>query len=56
MTHSASEKIHLHMENHPATLVEAFNEKGELISPILPEDKKNYLIDIDHTVCDDVPN
>ena len=32
--------IHIHMENHPAQLVEAFNEKGDLISPMLPEDKK----------------
>lgn len=33
-----------------------FNEKGEKISPILPEDVKNYLIDIDGTICDDIPN
>ena len=32
------------------------NEKGELISPVLPEHIKNYLIDIDGTVTDDVPN
>ena len=32
------------------------NEKGETISPILPEDVKNYLIDIDGTITDDVPN
>jgi len=37
-------------------LRESFNEKGEALSPILPEDVKNYLIDIDGTVCDDVPN
>ncbi|MBI5916809.1 MAG: phosphoheptose isomerase [Bacteroidetes bacterium] len=37
-------------------LVAAFNEKGEHISPKLPEDQKNFLIDIDGTVCDDVPN
>lgn len=29
---------------------------GELLSPVLPDDKKNYLIDIDGTVTDDVPN
>ena len=33
-----------------------FNEKGETISPVLPDDIKNYLIDIDGTICDDVPN
>jgi len=30
--------------------------KGEQISPVLPEDVKNYLIDIDGTICDDIPN
>ena len=29
---------------------------GELISPVLPEEIKNYLIDIDGTICDDIPN
>lgn len=37
-------------------LKETFNEKGETISPILADGVKNYLIDIDGTVCDDVPN
>jgi uncharacterized HAD superfamily protein len=32
------------------------NEKGETISPILSEEIKNYLIDIDGTITDDVPN
>ena len=31
-------------------------ENGELISPVLPEGAKNYLIDIDGTICDDIPN
>lgn len=31
-------------------------ESGELISPVLPGGVKNYLIDIDGTVCDDIPN
>ncbi|MCE2743651.1 MAG: phosphoheptose isomerase [Fluviicola sp.] len=31
-------------------------ENGHLISPVLPEDVKNYLIDIDGTICDDIPN
>ena len=30
--------------------------KGEQISPVLPEDIKNYMIDIDGTICDDIPN
>jgi len=37
-------------------LVKAFDEKGEAISPILPEEIKNFLIDIDGTICDDIPN
>ena len=31
-------------------------EKGEKISPVLPKGIKNYLIDIDGTICDDIPN
>jgi len=37
-------------------LNETFNEKGEAVSPLLPENIKNFLIDIDGTICDDVPN
>lgn len=33
-----------------------FNEKGETLSPRLPEEIKNYLIDIDGTICEDIPN
>ena len=29
---------------------------GQHISPVLPEDVKNYMIDIDGTICDDIPN
>lgn len=38
-----------------AALIEA-KENGQLISPVLPSDVKNYLIDIDGTICDDIPN
>ena len=31
-------------------------ENGEKVSPVLPEGVKNYLIDIDGTICDDIPN
>ncbi|WP_412984902.1 phosphoheptose isomerase [Pontimicrobium sp. IMCC45349] len=31
-------------------------EKGEKISPVLPEGVKNYLIDIDGTIGEDIPN
>ena len=29
---------------------------GQKISPVLQEDVNNYLIDIDGTICDDIPN
>ena len=29
---------------------------GKHISPVLPKSIKNYLIDIDGTICDDIPN
>jgi hypothetical protein len=29
---------------------------GKAISPVLPKNIKNYLIDIDGTICDDIPN
>ena len=31
-------------------------ENGESVSPVLPDGVKNYLIDIDGTICDDIPN
>lgn len=39
-----------------AFLKEAVDADGQHISPILPNNIKNYLIDIDGTICDDVPN
>lgn len=44
------------MSENKHELKDTFNEKGELISPVLADGVKNYLIDIDGTVCDDVPN
>jgi len=38
-----------------AQLHDAF-ENGKKISPKLPEGKKNFLIDIDGTICEDIPN
>lgn len=37
-------------------LQENFDDKGRKASPLLPPHIKNYLIDIDGTICDDVPN
>ena len=44
------------MENNNKDLNETYNEKGETVSPVLPKEIKNFLIDIDGTICDDVPN
>lgn len=37
-------------------LKELRDRKGQMISPGLPSDVKNFLIDIDGTICDDIPN
>lgn len=37
-------------------LQELRDDDGNIISPALPEGKKNYLIDIDGTITDDCPN
>jgi hypothetical protein len=41
--------------NKKIKLIEKVIE-GQHISPVLPTHIKNYLIDIDGTICDDVPN
>ncbi len=41
-------------QNHE--LQSSFNEKGEALSPVLSDSVKNYMIDIDGTICDDIPN
>lgn len=42
-------------ENKDNQLIELV-ENGKHLSPVLPEHVKNYMIDIDGTVCDDIPN
>ncbi|OFZ54375.1 MAG: phosphoheptose isomerase [Bacteroidetes bacterium RIFCSPHIGHO2_02_FULL_44_7] len=37
-------------------LIEEFDAKGKRLSPKLAEGIKNYLIDIDGTICEDIPN
>lgn len=32
------------------------DQDGKLLSPVLPAEVKNYLIDIDGTICEDIPN
>jgi hypothetical protein len=43
------------MDNSKHSL-QPVSQDGEQLSPILPEGIKNYLIDIDGTICDDIPN
>lgn len=43
------------LKSHLMNLVEQ-KENGNKISPILPDGVKNYLIDIDGTITEDVPN
>lgn len=45
------------LQNHPMDqdLQEAFDH-GKKISPVLPSTVKNFLIDIDGTICEDIPN
>lgn len=38
------------------SLLKDKSQDGELVSPILPKSIKNYLIDIDGTITEDVPN
>ncbi|MFL2585584.1 MAG: phosphoheptose isomerase [Parvicellaceae bacterium] len=42
--------------NNQKELNTIVGEDGQKLSPVLPEDVKNYLIDIDGTVTEDVPN
>lgn len=37
-------------------LRELRDDLGNTLSPQLPDEVKNYLIDIDGTICDDIPN
>ena len=44
---------------HPYTIEDklvSLSEDGHAISPGLPGSVKNFMIDLDGTVCDDVPN
>ncbi len=43
------------MKNTKAKLLTKV-ENGKRVSPILPPDIRNYLIDLDGTICEDIPN
>ena len=45
------------MKNDTPTIgLQTKEEGGKKISPVLPEGIKNFLIDIDGTICEDIPN
>lgn len=44
------------MSNPEEALHKAFDKEGHAISPVLDETKKNFLIDIDGTITEDIPN
>lgn len=44
------------MDQSKENLKELTDEEGHKISPGLPDHIKNFLIDIDGTICDDIPN
>ena len=44
------------MKNKKELKLKTVEQDGNLISPVLADDCKNYLIDIDGTICDDIPN
>lgn len=37
-------------------MLQNVEKDGKKLSPVLPADVKNFLIDIDGTICDDIPN
>jgi uncharacterized HAD superfamily protein len=44
------------MGNNTNHLLKKKEEQGHTVSPVLENGIKNYLIDIDGTICDDIPN
>lgn len=43
-------------KNNTKHQLQDLKEGGKKVSPVLPKEVKNYLIDIDGTICDDIPN
>lgn len=44
------------MEGNKHVKLQELEVNGKKLSPTLPDGMKNYLIDIDGTICDDIPN
>ena len=49
-------KINIMTKKNIDDFLEKKVKDGKTVSPILPDNVKNYLIDIDGTICDDIPN
>ena len=49
-------KINIMTKKNIDVFLEKKVEDRKTVSPILPDNVKNYLIDIDGTICDDIPN
>jgi hypothetical protein len=51
--------LHLHPEIKQRVMTElkeSFDENGNKVSPSLPPHITNFLVDIDGTICEDIPN
>jgi uncharacterized HAD superfamily protein len=44
------------MKTNAEVVLNEIKADGKRLSPVLPAEVKNYLIDIDGTICDDIPN
>ncbi len=44
------------MANKEHELKKLVGEDGKTLSPVLSDEVRNFLIDIDGTICDDIPN
>jgi hypothetical protein len=44
------------MKDKKEIALQSLEVDGKKVSPILSGEQKNYLIDIDGTICDDIPN
>ena len=44
------------IEQNEHELNELFDPEGHKLSPVLANETKNFLVDIDGTICDDIPN
>lgn len=43
-------------KNKEPKFKELVDENGDIVSPVYDDDTRNFLVDIDGTICDDIPN